>query len=109
MEEPWLAGYDQNAADALSAGFDDRNGDMVIIRSATVHGMCSHHLLLPFRGIAHVGLFTGRAPVRLRSHRGLIDAICHRFIYQERATNAIKNALITHNGIPGAACVIEAD
>jgi GTP cyclohydrolase I len=39
----------------------------------------------------------------------LIDAICHRFIYQERATNANKNALITHHGIPGAACVIEAD
>ena len=67
MEEPWLDGYDQNPADALSAGFDDRNGDMVIIRNATVHGMSPHHLL-PFRGIAHVGLFTGRAPVRLRWH-----------------------------------------
>jgi GTP cyclohydrolase IA len=40
---------------------------------------------------------------------GLIDAICHRFIYQERATNAIKNALITHNGARGAARVIEAE
>src|SRR5258706_11365622 len=32
-----LDGYDLDPADALGAGFDDPSGDMVIMRSATVH------------------------------------------------------------------------
>jgi GTP cyclohydrolase I len=112
VREVWqrrlLDGYDVDPANALGAGFEDPSNDMVIMRSVTVHGMCPHHLL-PFRGIAHVGYLPGGRLYGFGGITRLIDAICHRFVYQEWATNAIANALITHGGARGAACVIEAE
>jgi GTP cyclohydrolase I len=39
----------------------------------------------------------------------MIDAIIHRYTYQEWITNEIANALITHGEARGAACLIETE
>jgi GTP cyclohydrolase I len=39
----------------------------------------------------------------------LVDAIGHRFTYQEWMTRDIADALMTHGKAAGAACVIEAE
>ncbi|WP_261316126.1 GTP cyclohydrolase I FolE [Burkholderia dolosa] len=103
-----LDGYDVDPADALGTGFDDRRNDMVIMRSIAVHGVCPHHLL-PFRGVAHVAYLPGGRLHGFGRIARMIDAICHRFTYQEWITNEIAAALVGYGHARGAACVIEAE
>jgi GTP cyclohydrolase I len=103
-----LDGYDTDPATALGAGFEDTRRDMVIVRSIAVHGICPHHLL-PFRGVAHVAyLPDGRLHGFGRIAR-MIDAIGHRYTYQEWMTNEIANTLVKYGQARGAACLIEAE
>jgi GTP cyclohydrolase I len=103
-----LDGYDADPEAALGSGFEDPRRDMVVIRSIAVHGLCPHHLL-PFRGVAHVAyLPDGRLHGFGRIAR-MIDAIGHRYTYQEWMTNEITNTLLNHGQARGAACLIEAE
>lgn len=103
-----LGGYELDPAEALGDGFEDPRRDMVIIRGIAIHGVCPHHLV-PFRGVAHVAyLPDGRLHGFGRIAR-LVDAIGHRFTYQEWMTRDISDALMHHGRARGAACVIEAE
>ncbi|MGL1832862.1 GTP cyclohydrolase I FolE [Rhodocyclaceae bacterium SMB388] len=103
-----LGGYELDPAEALGDGFEDPRRDMVIIRGIAIHGVCPHHLV-PFRGVAHVAyLPEGRLHGFGRIAR-LVDAIGHRFTYQEWMTRDISDALMHHGRARGAACVIEAE
>lgn len=103
-----IDGYDVAPAEALGAGFEDERCDMVVIRSIALHGICPHHLL-PFRGIAHVAYLPGGRLHGFGRIARMIDAISHRFTYQEWATNEIANALVDFGKARGAACLIEAE
>nr|WP_254624579.1 GTP cyclohydrolase I FolE [Burkholderia diffusa] len=103
-----LDGYDVDPAEALGMGFDDHRKDMVIIRSIAVHGVCPHHLL-PFRGVAHVAYLPGGRLHGFGRIARMIDAISHRFTYQEWITNEIATALVNYGKARGAACMIEAE
>ncbi|KVZ48802.1 GTP cyclohydrolase I FolE [Burkholderia ubonensis] len=103
-----LDGYDVDPAEALGAGFEDGREDMVIIRSIAVHGVCPHHLL-PFRGVAHVAYLPGGRLHGFGRIARMIDAISHRYTYQEWITNEIATALVAHGQARGAACLIEAE
>jgi GTP cyclohydrolase IA len=103
-----LDGYDVHPAEALGSGFEDPRKDMVIIRSIAVHGVCPHHLL-PFRGVAHVAYLPGGNLHGFGRIARMIDAISHRYTYQEWITNEIATALVTHGKARGAACWIESE
>lgn len=103
-----LDGYDIDPAEALGTGFEDCRRDMVVVRGIAVHGVCPHHLL-PFRGVAHVAyLPDGRLHGFGRIAR-LIDAISHRFTYQEWVSNEVAQALMTYGKARGAACFIDSE
>lgn len=103
-----LGGYDINPAEALGDGFADERADMVVIRGIAIHGVCPHHLV-PFRGVAHVAYLPGGRLHGFGRIARLVDAIGHRFTYQEWMTRDIAEALMTHGKARGAACVIEAE
>lgn len=103
-----LGGYDIDPAEALGEGFADQRSDMVVIRGIAIHGVCPHHLV-PFRGVAHVAYLPGGRLHGFGRIARLVDAIGHRFTYQEWMTRDIAEALITHGKARGAACVIEAE
>ena len=103
-----LGGYDLDPAAALGDGFDDPRSDMVVIRGIAIHGVCPHHLV-PFRGVAHVAYLPGGRLHGFGRIARLVDAIGHRFTYQEWMTRDIAEALLTHGRARGAACVIEAE
>ncbi|WP_341644499.1 GTP cyclohydrolase I FolE [Thauera sp. SDU_THAU2] len=103
-----LGGYELDPAEVLGEGFADERRDMVVVRGIAVHGVCPHHLV-PFRGVAHVAYIPdGRLHGFGRIAR-LVDAIGHRFTYQEWMTRDIADALLRHGKAAGAACVIEAE
>lgn len=103
-----LGGYDLDPAQALGEGFEDHRGDMVIIRGIAVHGVCPHHLV-PFRGLAHVAYLPGGRLHGFGRIARLVDAIGHRFTYQEWMSRDIAEALMQHGKARGAACMIEAE
>lgn len=103
-----LGGYDLDPAIALGEGFADSRRDMVIIRGIAVHGVCPHHLV-PFRGVAHVAYLPGGRLHGFGRIARMVDAIGHRFTYQEWMTRDIAEALIRHGQARGAACVVEAE
>jgi len=103
-----LGGYDLDPAEVLGDGFDDPRSDMVVVRGIAIHGVCPHHLV-PFRGVAHVAYLPGGRLHGFGRIARLVDAIGHRFTYQEWMTRDIADALIAHGKARGAACVIEAE
>lgn len=103
-----LGGYELDPAEVLGDGFADPRQDMVVVRGIAVHGVCPHHLV-PFRGIAHVAYLPGGRLHGFGRIARLVDAIGHRFTYQEWMTRDIVDALMTHGKAHGAACVIEAE
>jgi len=102
-----LGGYDLDPAQALGEGFADDRRDMVVIRGIAVHGVCPHHLV-PFRGVAHVAYVPGGRLHGFGRIARLVDAIGHRFTYQEWMTRDIADALMRHGRAQGAACIVEA-
>jgi GTP cyclohydrolase I len=103
-----LGGYAIAPAEALGEGFADTRTDMVVIRGIAVHGVCPHHLV-PFRGVAHVAYIPGGRLHGFGRIARMVDAIGHRFTYQEWMTRDIAEALVTHGHAQGAACIIEAE
>jgi GTP cyclohydrolase I len=103
-----LGGYDIDPAEALGEGFADDRSDMVIVKGIAVHGVCPHHLV-PFRGLAHVAYLPGGRLHGFGRIARLVDAIGHRFTYQEWMTRDVADALTSHGCARGAACVIEAE
>jgi GTP cyclohydrolase I len=103
-----LGGYDIDPAEALGDGFEDRRSDMVVVRGIAIHGVCPHHLV-PFRGVAHVAYLPGGRLHGFGRIARLVDAIGHRFTYQEWMTRDIAEALMTFGKAQGAACVVEAE
>jgi GTP cyclohydrolase I len=81
---------------------------MVVVRGIAIHGVCPHHLV-PFRGVAHVAYLPGGRLHGFGRIARLVDAIGHRFTYQEWMTRDIAEALMHHGKARGAACVIEAE
>ncbi len=107
-EKRLLGGYDMDPAEVLGEGFADPREDMVVIRGIAVHGVCPHHLV-PFRGIAHVAYIPGGRLHGFGRIARLVDAIGHRFTYQEWMTRDIAEALMHFGKARGAACVVEAE
>lgn len=103
-----LGGYELDPAEVLGDGFEDARRDMVVIRGIAVHGVCPHHLV-PFRGVAHVAYLPGGRLHGFGRIARLVDAIGHRFTYQEWMTRDIAEALVRHGKAAGGACVIEAE
>ena len=103
-----LGGYAIAPADALGEGFADDRDDMVVVRGIAIHGVCPHHLV-PFRGVAHVAYLPGGRLHGFGRIARMVDAIGHRFTYQEWMTRDIAEALQQHGRARGAACVIEAE
>ncbi|MBL8352084.1 MAG: GTP cyclohydrolase I FolE [Burkholderiaceae bacterium] len=107
-ERRLLGGYALDPAEVLGEGFADPREDMVVVRGIAVHGVCPHHLV-PFRGVAHVAYVPGGRLHGFGRIARLVDAIGHRFTYQEWMTRDIADALLRHGQARGAACVIEAE
>lgn len=103
-----LGGYDLEPGDALGDGFEDPRSDLVVIRGVAVHGVCPHHLV-PFRGLAHVAYLPGGRLHGFGRIARMVDAIGHRFTYQEWMTRDVAQALMQHGKARGAACIIEAE
>lgn len=107
-EKRLLGGVGADLAAILGSGFDDPRRDLVVLRGIAVHGVCPHHLV-PFRGVAHVAYVPGGRLHGFGRIARLVDAIGHRFTYQEWLTRDIADALVEHGKASAAAVVVECE
>jgi GTP cyclohydrolase I len=107
-ERRLLGGAGQDLAEILGPGFEDPRGDLVVVRGIAVHGVCPHHLV-PFRGVAHVAYLPGGRLHGFGRIARLVDAISHRFTYQEWLGRDVVDALVAYGRARGAACVVECE
>ena len=85
----------------------ERVDEMVVQRNIPFFSNCEHHML-PFFGVAHVAYVPDSEIIGLSKLARLVDVYARRLQVQERMTNQIADAVMTHLKPKGAACVIEA-
>jgi GTP cyclohydrolase I len=106
--EDLLDGYGRDPADILRGAMPAPGRDLVVVSGIDFHSVCPHHLL-PSRGLAHVAYVPGAKVVGFGQLARLVDALAHRLVLQEALARQVVEALVTHLGARGAACVLEAE
>jgi GTP cyclohydrolase I len=107
--EEWTSGYNQDPAELLKVFEDGAEGcdQMVVVSDIPVYSHCEHHLA-PIFGHATVGYLPSSRIVGLSKLNRLVDVFARRLQVQERMTNQIADALMTHLQPRGVGVVIKA-
>ena len=103
-----FSGLRQDPCAVLSTGFDEAQGDPVVLRDLRFHSMCEHHFL-PFFGVAHVGYVPRERVVGISKLARALDILAHRPQLQERLTAQLADAIMDAVRPEGVAVVIEAE
>ena len=111
VAEAWkflTRGYSQTIETVLNdALFDAEDHHMVIVKDIEIYSMCEHHLL-PFFGRCHIGYIPNGKVIGVSKLARIADMFARRLQLQERMTNQIADALMTHLKPQGVGVVIEA-
>ena len=100
-------GYSENPTDVLSTTFEGHSDEMILLKDIEFTSLCEHHML-PFTGKAHVAYVPsfGRI-VGLSKLARIVDVFAQRLQVQERLTEQIAEAIMTHLKPGGVGVVIE--
>lgn len=101
------SGYSQDPAEILSTVFEVPHDEMVILRGIRFVSLCEHHLL-PFIGTASVGYIPRGRVVGLSKLARLVECFARRLQVQERMTDQIAQALMTHLNPLGVGVIVQA-
>lgn len=105
MEE-FLAGYREDPKSILAEHTDATAKGLVVVRDMQIATMCPHHLM-PSVGVAHVGYVPGGRVVGFGALARLLRCFAARLSLQETLGEHVAEALVSHLGAAGAACVLE--
>ncbi|HEY6098268.1 MAG TPA: GTP cyclohydrolase I [Anaeromyxobacter sp.] len=112
VAEAWLEdlvdGYAKDPAELLADSLPSAGRDLVAVTGIDFHSVCPHHLL-PSRGVAHVAYVPGGKVVGFGQIVKLVDALAHRLVLEEDLARQIADALVSHLGARGAACLLDAE
>ncbi|KAA6330937.1 GTP cyclohydrolase 1 [termite gut metagenome] len=101
-------GYRMNPDDILlSAKFQEKYSQMVIVKDIDFFSLCEHHLI-PFYGKAHVAYIPNGYITGLSKIARVVDIFSHRLQVQERMTSQIKECIQQALNPLGVMVVIEA-
>jgi GTP cyclohydrolase I len=103
-----FAGLEQDPADVLGEGFQEKYDEMVLARDISFYSMCEHHFL-PFFGVAHIGYVPRGRVVGISKLARLTEVYARRPQVQERMTAQIADTLMDTLDPIGVAVVIEAE
>lgn len=106
--EELFAGYSQDPAEILSTTFEEVEGyqEQILLRDIPFDSTCEHHLL-PVEGVVHIAYLPDNRVVGLSKLARLVECYARRLQLQERMTQHIAQALMTHLGAKGAAVMVE--
>ncbi len=103
-----FGGLAEDPARHLSRVFDQACDEIIALRDIDFHSMCEHHLL-PFMGKAHVAYLPRNGKVvGLSKLARTVEVFARRPQVQERLTNQVADALMSHLDAEGVAVILEA-
>lgn len=112
VAEAWrkdlVDGYHRDPAEILAQLKPQRGHDLVAVTGIDFHAVCPHHLL-PYHGFAHVAYVPGGRVAGFGQLARLVDCFAHRLVIEEDLARQIAEALMTHLGARGAACILDAE
>lgn len=91
----------------LGTVFNETSDNMVVVKGIRFSSLCEHHLL-PFIGTAAVGYVPDGRVIGLSKIPRLVEVFARRPQVQERMTNQIAQALMTHLAPRGVGVVVRA-
>ncbi len=101
-------GYSEDGASILrQALFEERYGEMVLVRDIELFSLCEHHML-PFIGKCHVAYIPNGKITGLSKIARIVETYARRLQVQERLTVQIRDCLVDALKPLGVAVVIEA-
>lgn len=104
-----LAGQESDPAEHLERIFPEDSDEMVLLRDISFTSLCEHHML-PVLGRAHVAYLPGDSGVvGLSKLARTVETYARRLQVQERMTNQIADALVSHLSPRGVLVVVEAE
>ncbi len=106
--EDLLDGYRRDPVAILADAMPSRGRDLVAITGIDFHSVCPHHLL-PSRGVAHVAYLPGGKVAGFGQIVRLLDCFAHRLVLEEDLARQVAEALVSHLGARGAACILDAE
>jgi GTP cyclohydrolase I len=101
-----LAGYQMDAREILAEALPTSSSEVVALRNVETCVMCPHHLL-PAPGVVHLAYAPGERIVGLGALSRLVQCFARRLTLQETLVQNVAEALVTHLGAKGAACVAD--
>ncbi|MEH0059464.1 MULTISPECIES: GTP cyclohydrolase I FolE [Auritidibacter] len=105
-----FGGLGQEPGEVLEKTFDLVHDEMVLVKDIAFYSTCEHHLL-PFHGQAHIGYIPSESGkvTGLSKLARLVNVYARRPQVQERLTDQLVEALMTHLHPRGAIVVVEAE
>lgn len=105
----WTSGYDKDAGELLKVFEDgaEKYDQMVIVKDIPIYSHCEHHLA-PIIGTASIAYIPSGKIVGLSKLSRLADMFARRLQVQERLTDQIADALVTHLQPQGVGVIIKA-
>lgn len=106
-KKEFLSGYELEADVILGPPHvPAERSNAIFITNIAFHGMCPHHLM-PVFGKAHLAYLPGEFITGFGRLAQLVACCTQRLVLQERAGEAIAQALMQHLGARGAGCVLD--
>ena len=103
-----MRGYEEDVNTVINGAlFEADSHHMVIVKDIEIYSMCEHHML-PFFGRCHIGYIPKGKVLGVSKLARIADVFARRLQLQERLTQQIADALMTHLQPVGVGVVIEA-
>jgi len=100
------SGYTDNPSQILSATFEERHDEMIVLSGIEFVSLCEHHVL-PFVGTADVGYIPGHV-VGISKLARLVTCFANRLQIQERMTKQIALSIEDNLDALGVAVTVRA-
>ena len=101
-------GMETDAGEILSKTFATEKTEMVLEKDIVFYSMCEHHIL-PFFGKAHIAYVPDGKIAGLSKLARCVEVYARRLQLQERMTEQIAEALMTHLSPKGVMVMTEAE
>jgi len=105
--EELTQGYRQNPKTILDRTFESSINEMVVLQGIRFTSLCEHHIL-PFTGEVAVGYLPDKRVVGISKLGRLVECFARRLQIQERMTEQIAQAIMTHLSPLGVGVVVKA-
>lgn len=85
---------------------EDSCGEMVLLKDIEYYSLCEHHIV-PFYGKAHIAYIPNGKVVGISKLARLVDCFARRLQIQERMSQQIADAIMTHLKPVGCGVIVE--